>query len=159
MFSFSFQWIDHSSNPAISVDLPCEVLLVLNNSNNGIDDLQFGSLPHPTLVLLSGIVFFLVTYWSVYPIAEGVISKQFWLAVERGYEDHFEESETIDIVMNVLTLFIIIPASLFAGFCGNMYSEYRTRRGYGRYVFAFTLSALPYLLILFMVLQYVCSAR
>ena len=159
LFKCAFQWIDHSSSSVIIVEFPFEILMVQHNPNSGNDDLQFESLPHPTLILVSGLVFFLVTYWFAYPIAEGVISKQFWLAVERGYEDHFEESDTIDMAMNVLTLFIIIPASLFAGFCGNMYSHYRTRRGYGRYVFAFTLSALPYLLILLLTLQYVCSAR
>ena len=116
-------------------------------------------LPRPTIILIFGVSIFFATVVYAYPHAVDLIETQFWAAVERGYKDHFEESDTIDMALNIFTAVFVIPASMALGIGGYIYSEHTTGRGYGRYGLAIGLAVFPYILIVAMLIDYCAKAR
>ena len=117
------------------------------------------ALPRPTLILTCGASIFLATIFYTYPCAVDLIEAQFWAAVERGYSDHFEESDTFDMALNIFTAVFVIPASIALGIGGYIYSKHTTGRGYGRYGLAIGLAIFPYILIFAMLIDYYTKAR
>ena len=88
------------------------------------------------------------------PKAEQFALKQFWIAVELGYDDHFEESETIGLAVAILILIIGIPISLATGVIGAKCSDISKTSGVGRYTVASIFAVLPFAAGTYMTFSY-----
>ena len=101
------------------------------------------TLSRPWLAMGTGFALMIGATFTYHPTAIRLTEQQFWIAVSKGYDDHFEESDVLELGLAMSYVLIGFPLLTVACLLGTKCSDIFQTRGVGRFITGYALAMLP----------------